>query len=217
MCFQVKRRTAGGASAYGSHVMQYGDVGLNKDKLDLYMGTNPANDNFTFVDANSLTPPSGVTNQRDADLVHFWDKVPFSQSSSRILDGAEVISTIILHVINFFVQYRKAPEGSTRKTEAQKQVLEAMSHRLHVDNSVKLVGKLLFGISEGSEVLNKVRPAGQPLADDWTCLKNTVNKYIHFYLSFLSSIISTSLQSEVSIEKRIDMVMTLLHLYHNIR
>lgn len=76
-----------------------------------------------------------------------------------------------------FVKYRKAPEGSTRKTEAQKQVLEAMSHRLHVDNSVKLVGKLLFGISEGSEVLNKVRPAGQPLADDWSCLKNMVNKY----------------------------------------
>ena len=103
------------------------------------------------------------------------------------------------------MKYRKAPEGSTRKTEAQKQVLEAMSHRLHVDNSVKLVGKLLFGISEGSEVLNKVRPAGQPLADDWTCLKNMVNKYIHFYLSFLSSIIyiiATIFRGyEVSIEK----------------
>ncbi|CAH8378067.1 unnamed protein product [Eruca vesicaria subsp. sativa] len=143
----VKRRTAGAGSSYGSHVMQYGDVELNKDKLDLYMGTNPANDNFTFVETNSLTPPSRVTNQRDADLVHFWDK------------------------------YRKAPEGSTRKTEAQKQVLEAMSHRLHVDNSVKLVGKLLFGISEGSEVLNKVRSAGQPLADDWTCLKNMVRAF----------------------------------------
>lgn len=75
----MKRRTVGSGSSYGSHVMQYGDVGLNKNKLDLYMGTNPANDNFTFVDANSLTPPpSRVTNQRDADLVHFWDKVLFS-------------------------------------------------------------------------------------------------------------------------------------------
>lgn len=78
LCFQVKRRTAPVGFAYGSHVMQYGDVGLSKDKLDLYMGTNPANDNFTFVDANSLKPPSRVTNQRDADLVHFWDKVLFS-------------------------------------------------------------------------------------------------------------------------------------------
>ncbi|KFK29905.1 hypothetical protein AALP_AA7G193600 [Arabis alpina] len=143
----VKRRTSGVGSVYGSHVMQYGDAGLGKNNLDIYMGTNPANDNFTFVDANSLMPPSRVTNQRDADLVHFWDK------------------------------YRKAPEGSTRKTEAQKQVLEAMSHRLHVDNSVKLVGKLLFGISEGSEVLNKVRSAGQPLVDDWKCLKNMVRAF----------------------------------------
>uniref|UniRef100_A0A1J3FS65 legumain n=1 Tax=Noccaea caerulescens TaxID=107243 RepID=A0A1J3FS65_NOCCA len=144
----VKKRTAGAGTAYGSHVMQYGDVGLSKNNLDLYMGTNPANDNFTFVDSNSLTPPpSRVTNQRDADLVHFWDK------------------------------YRKAPERSTRKTEAQKQVLEAMSHRLHVDNSVKLVGKLLFGISEGPQVLNKVRPSGEPLVDDWNCLKNLVRGF----------------------------------------
>ncbi|CAH8274537.1 unnamed protein product [Arabidopsis lyrata] len=143
----VKRRTAPVGYSYGSHVMQYGDVGLSKDNLDLYMGTNPANDNFTFADANSLKPPSRVTNQRDADLVHFWEK------------------------------YRKAPEGSARKTEAQKQVLEAMSHRLHVDNSVILVGKILFGISEGPEVLNKVRSAGQPLVDDWNCLKNLVRAF----------------------------------------
>lgn len=79
LCLQVKKRTAGVGTAYGSHVMQYGDVGLSKNNLDLYMGTNPANDNFTFVDSNSLTPPpSRVTNQRDADLVHFWDKVCFN-------------------------------------------------------------------------------------------------------------------------------------------
>lgn len=85
-----------------------------------------------------------------------------------------MLNTSLLHVI-VFMKYRKAPEGSARKTEAQKQVLEAMSHRLHVDNSVILVGKLLFGISEGPEVLNKVRSAGQPLVDDWNCLKNMVH------------------------------------------
>ncbi|XP_010437829.1 PREDICTED: vacuolar-processing enzyme gamma-isozyme [Camelina sativa] len=143
----VKRRTAPTEYSYGSHVMQYGDVGLSKDLLDLYMGTNPANENFTFVDANSLKPPSRVTNQRDADLVHFWEK------------------------------YRKAPEGSARKTEAHKQLLEVMSHRLHVDNSVMLVGKILFGISDGPIVLNKVRSAGKPLVDDWNCLKNMVRAF----------------------------------------
>ncbi|EOA18415.1 hypothetical protein CARUB_v10006959mg [Capsella rubella] len=143
----VKKRTALDGYYYGSHVMQYGDVGLSKDKLEIYMGTNPANENSTFVDSNSLKLPSRVTNQRDADLVHFWEK------------------------------YRKAPEGSSRKAEAQKQVLEVMSHRLHVDNSVILVGKILFGISKGPQVLNEVRSAGQPLVDDWNCLKNMVRAF----------------------------------------
>ncbi|XP_010429610.1 PREDICTED: vacuolar-processing enzyme alpha-isozyme [Camelina sativa] len=143
----VKKRTAGTGSSYGSHVLEFGDIGLSKEKLVLYMGTNPANENFTFVDENLLLrPPSRVTNQRDADLVHFWDK------------------------------YRKAPEGSARKVEAQKQVIEAMSHRLHVDNSVLLIGKLLFGL-EGPEILNKVRTYGKPLVDDWDCLKSMVRAF----------------------------------------
>ncbi|ESQ50287.1 hypothetical protein EUTSA_v10001970mg [Eutrema salsugineum] len=143
----VKKRTAGSNTSYGSHVMEFGDIGLSKEMLVLYMGTNPDNENYTFVDKNSLRPPSRVTNQRDADLVHFWDK------------------------------YQKAPEGSARKAEAQKQVLEAMSHRLHIDNSFLMIGKLLFGISEGPLVLNKVRPSGKPLVDDWDCLKTLVRAY----------------------------------------
>ncbi|XP_044472001.1 vacuolar-processing enzyme-like [Mangifera indica] len=143
----VKERTANDNSAFGSHVMQYGDIGLSKDNLFLYLGTNPANDNYTFVGENFLRPSSKAVNQRDADLVHFWDK------------------------------YRKAPEGSLRKVEAQKQFVEAMSHRMHIDNSIKLIGKLLFGIEKGLEVLNAVRPAGQPLVDDWDCLKSLVRTF----------------------------------------
>ena len=55
--------------------MQYGDIGLSQDSLFLYLGTNPANDNYTFVDENSLRFPSKAINQRDADLIHFWNKV----------------------------------------------------------------------------------------------------------------------------------------------
>jgi len=75
------------------------------------------------------------------------------------------------------MQYRKAPEGSSRKVEAQKQFVEAMSHRMHIDHSIKLIGKLLFGIEKASEVLNAIRPAGQPLVDDWDCLKTLVKFY----------------------------------------
>jgi legumain len=144
----VKQRTANENGGYGSHVMQYGDIGISKEHLFLYMGTNPANDDYTFVDENSLRAPTkAAVNQRDADLVHFWDK------------------------------YRKAPEGSLRKVEAQKQVIEAMSHRAHIDHSIKLVGKLLFGIEKGPDILHAIRPAGLPLVDDWQCLKTLVRTF----------------------------------------
>lgn len=72
---QVRKRTAGINSYYGSHVMQYGDLELSLDTLYLYMGTNPANNNFTLLSENSLWPSSKAVNQRDADLLHFWHKV----------------------------------------------------------------------------------------------------------------------------------------------
>ncbi|PHU01324.1 hypothetical protein BC332_31111 [Capsicum chinense] len=142
----VKRRTANG-NTYGSHVMQFGDLQLSMESLFSFMGTNPANDNYTYIDDNSLWASSRAVNQRDADLLHFWDK------------------------------FRKAPEGSARKVEAQKQFTEAMSHRMHLDNSIALVGKLLFGIQKGPEVLKRVRSAGQPLVDDWACLKSFVRTF----------------------------------------
>ncbi|KAL1167858.1 hypothetical protein V6Z11_A05G046500 [Gossypium hirsutum] len=115
---QVKKRTP------RSHVMQYGDIALSKDAHFAYFGTNPANDNFTFVDVDSLQPPTAVVNQRDADLVYILEK------------------------------YRKAPEGSAQKTEAQKQLVEIMSCRMRIDYSVKLIGMLLF--ERGPEVLSTV-------------------------------------------------------------
>ncbi|KAA3490671.1 vacuolar-processing enzyme-like [Gossypium australe] len=129
----VKKRTT------TSHVMQYGDIVLSLDHLSVYFGENTAKYN--------LQPPTTAINQRDADLVHIWEK------------------------------YRKAPEGSAKKAEAQKQLLEIMSHRMHIDTSVKLIGNLLFGTEIGPDVLNVVRPAGQPLVDDWKCLKEMVKTF----------------------------------------
>lgn len=51
-----------------------------------------------------------------------------------------------------------------------------MTHRLHIDNSVELIGNLLFGFEQGSEVLKVVRPPGQALVDDWSCLKAMVSR-----------------------------------------
>ncbi|XP_051129169.1 vacuolar-processing enzyme [Andrographis paniculata] len=145
----VRQRTAFSGNSYGSHVMQYGDLQLSMEDLYSYIGTNPANDNFTFAKDNMLHlgSPSKAVNQRDAELLHFWDK------------------------------FRKAPEGSTRKSNAQKQLAEAIAHRTHVDGSITLIGKLLFGIDKGPEVLKAVRPAKAPIVDDWTCLKSLVRTF----------------------------------------
>lgn len=76
--FQVKDRTSMHNSySFGSHVMQYGDLNLNVNNVFLYIGSNPANDNSTFIEANSLPSFPRSVNQRDADLVYFWQKVCF--------------------------------------------------------------------------------------------------------------------------------------------
>lgn len=55
--------------------MQYGELRLSKENLYMYIGSNPENDNVTFVADNTLRPSSKAVNQRDADLLHFWHKV----------------------------------------------------------------------------------------------------------------------------------------------
>ncbi len=82
------------------------------------------------------------------------------------------------------MQYRKLPESSPEKNEARKQLLEMMAHRSHVDNSVELIGNLLFGSEEGPRVLKAVRATGEPLVDDWSCLKSMVSLYLTFGLSY---------------------------------
>uniref|UniRef100_A0A0A9B3K0 See2a n=1 Tax=Arundo donax TaxID=35708 RepID=A0A0A9B3K0_ARUDO len=144
----VKERTsAHDTYSLGSHVMQYGDLTQNAQSLYVFMGTDPANDNATFGRDNSLRRFSGAVNQRDADLVYFWQK------------------------------YRKSAEGTTEKVEARKRLLQVMARRSQVDSSMELIGGLLFGSEDGPKVLNAVRPAGQPLADDWDCLKSMVRTY----------------------------------------
>lgn len=70
-------------------------------------------------------------------------------------------------------QYHKAKEGSTRKAEAGLDLMRTVSHRMHIDKSVELVGKLIFGVEAGPTMLTAVRE-GQALVDDWACLKNMV-------------------------------------------
>ncbi|KAG0587159.1 hypothetical protein KC19_2G144400 [Ceratodon purpureus] len=56
---------------------------------------------------------------------------------------------------------------------------------MHVDNSVKLIGDLLFGLDNSLKTLNTVRPAGQVLVDNWACLKFMVRDLEHYILKYM--------------------------------
>jgi legumain len=87
---------------------------------------------------------------------------------------------VMTHELNFHVtggQYRRSAEGSSEKSEALKQLVEELARRSRVDGSVETIGGRLFGSEEGPKILNAVRPAGQPLVDDWDCLKSIVRSF----------------------------------------
>lgn len=72
-------------------------------------------------------------------------------------------------------QYDNAPEGSDDYFEARAKLINVVAHRSQVDNNVKHIGDLLFGVKYGNEALQTVRSSGQPLVDNWDCLKSYVS------------------------------------------
>ncbi|RWW20735.1 hypothetical protein GW17_00015142 [Ensete ventricosum] len=57
------------------------------------------------------------------------------------------------------------------------EITETMMHRTHLDRSIDLIGKLIFGSNSGPAILRAVRPSGQALVDDWDCLKSMVRVF----------------------------------------
>ncbi|XP_055819309.1 vacuolar-processing enzyme-like [Solanum dulcamara] len=144
---RVANRTAANITQgdYGSHVTEYGDIVVSFDSLAAYMGETSKNHSHDSLDAMSfLTSSSRNVDQRSTELFYL------------------------------FTKHQNAPEGSDEKYEASVKLNEVMSQRTQVDNNVKHLGELLFGVEKGNEVLNSVRPAGQPLVDNWDCFKSYV-------------------------------------------
>ncbi|CAI9093786.1 OLC1v1029362C1 [Oldenlandia corymbosa var. corymbosa] len=88
-----------------------------------------------------------VVEQRSADLYFLWQK------------------------------YNKMVENSVEKDELLKEITTTTLHRQHLDGSMEIIGHVLFGPKESSSILNGVRKSGQPLVDDWECLKSTVRVF----------------------------------------
>ncbi|XP_021738107.1 vacuolar-processing enzyme-like [Chenopodium quinoa] len=89
----------------------------------------------------------GVVNQRDADILFLWEK------------------------------YERSKEEPEEKHKILKEITETMKHRSHLDSSIELIGKLLFGLNNGPSVLRAKPSRGMPLVDDWDCLKSMVRVF----------------------------------------
>ncbi|KAF7010186.1 hypothetical protein CFC21_024635 [Triticum aestivum] len=74
-------------------------------------------------------------------------------------------------ILFMWKKYEKLNVGSEEKLRALREVKETVLHRKHLDSSIDFIGKLVFGFEKGSSVLGAVRGSGQPLVDDWDCLK----------------------------------------------
>jgi legumain len=145
----VKNRTSDeGTYTLGSHVMQYGDMALAPQSLDLYyMDTSPATANDHKLAAAGAKGSHSYTvsvNQRDADLLYLWRK------------------------------YRRAGEGTAEKVEARERLVQEMGRRSRVDRSVEMIGGLLLGGAKHKQQVVRERAA---LVEDWECLRSMVRTF----------------------------------------
>lgn len=92
-----------------------------------------------------------------------------------------IVALLIHEVLCPFLQYSRAPRGSQKKLTAEKQLRDAIKHRAHIDESMMSIAKILFRSANGLMTLETVRPAGQPLVDDWSCFKALVRVYSSIY------------------------------------
>ncbi|XP_066348616.1 vacuolar-processing enzyme beta-isozyme 1-like isoform X2 [Miscanthus floridulus] len=73
-----------------------------------------------------------------------------------------------------FERYEQLNGESVEKLRALIEIKETVQHRKHLDSSIDFIGRLVFGFEKGPSMLEAVRTSGQPLVDDWDCLKRMV-------------------------------------------
>ena len=72
-------------------------------------------------------------------------------------------------------QYEQLNGGSEEKLRTLREIKETVQHRKHLDSSIDFIGRLVFGFENGPKMLEAVRASGEPLVDDWDCLKRMVS------------------------------------------
>lgn len=69
---------------------------------------------------------------------------------------------------------------SEDKLRALRGIEDTIAHRKHLDSSIDFIGKLVFGFENGPLALEAARSSGQPLVDNWDCLKKMVSTRLFF-------------------------------------
>ncbi|KAL6850396.1 hypothetical protein ACP4OV_021023 [Aristida adscensionis] len=70
--------------------------------------------------------------------------------------------------------YGQLNEESEEKFKIVRKIKEIVDQRKHVENNIDFIGRFVFGFEKGPLMLKAVRTAGQPLVDNWDCLKKMV-------------------------------------------
>jgi len=110
-------------------------------------------------------------------------------------------------------QYEQLNGGSEEKLRTLREIKETVQHRKHLDSSIDFIGRLVFGFENGPKMLEAVRASGEPLVDDWDCLKRMVRifesqcgsltqygmKYMRAFANICNSGISETKMRESSI------------------
>ncbi|XP_057524187.1 vacuolar-processing enzyme gamma-isozyme-like [Amaranthus tricolor] len=145
--YQVVKKRTAAGGEHGSHVMEYGYTSIGTELLSNYLGSS-ASYSTQLINHNNLQVLSSINvQQHDADILYLKQKV------------------------------LRAPEGSIKRKEAQKELDAALSHRQNIDTTFKQIGKSLFGDVRGYETIQAVRSSGLPIVDDWDCFKTLVETY----------------------------------------
>ncbi|KAK3250066.1 hypothetical protein CYMTET_40537 [Cymbomonas tetramitiformis] len=144
----VKKRTSqNGTYDEGSHVMQYGDLAMDKEKLRSWFALSSAADEAGVLFEEHPEPAFGGVEQRDADLLYFQTKYERAQGEAK-------------SVAKNALDAEKA-----RRYDIDQRVAQT---------ALKMVAG---DVEKALQLKIAMRPEGQGLVEDWDCFKGMIEAY----------------------------------------
>jgi legumain len=149
---------------------------LNKETLeDQYELVRDRTSVYGTFQAGSHVMQYGQLDIDSEDVAEYIGSDPANDKASGLFDIARGnVLQRDADLLHLWHKYSNAPAGSERKAAALEEFSKRTTERAHVDKSVNEIGQMLFG---GRDAHTSVRPEGEPLVDDWDCLKELVRTY----------------------------------------